>query len=73
MESILKRYFLSQNKINDDENIMNYISTGSPFDKAGGYGIQDKMLNVSIISGSYYNVMGLPVEKLKELFKKISL
>jgi len=56
-----------------DENIMNYISTGSPFDKAGGYGIQDKMLNVSIISGSYYNVMGLPVEKLKELFKKISL
>ena len=52
---------------------MNYISTGSPFDKAGGYGIQDKMLNVSIISGSYYNVMGLPVEKLKELFKKIGL
>lgn len=56
-----------------DENILKYISTGSPFDKAGGYGIQDKMLNVSIISGSYYNVMGLPVEKLKELFKKISL
>lgn len=66
---------ISYVKINKmtDENIMNYISTGSPFDKAGGYGIQDKMLNVSIISGSYYNVMGLPVEKLKELFKKISL
>lgn len=44
-----------------------YIKSGSPFDKAGAYGIQDEHFNlVKTINGSYYNVMGLPVEDLKK-------
>ena len=50
---------LSARTIND------YIATGAPFDKAGGYGIQDFAGGeVYIESGSYSNVVGLPVEEL---------
>ncbi len=50
-----------------DESIDAYIKSGSPFDKAGAYGIQDEQFNlVKKINGSYYNVMGLPVEDLKK-------
>lgn len=43
-----------------------YIDTFAPFDKAGAYGIQEwiGMIGISRISGSYFNVVGLPVEKL---------
>ncbi|MBD5203521.1 MAG: septum formation protein Maf [Bacteroidales bacterium] len=43
-----------------------YITTYSPFDKAGAYGIQEWIgaVAVSGIKGSYYNVMGLPVHQL---------
>lgn len=43
-----------------------YIDNYSPFDKAGGYGIQEWIGYVAIdkIEGSYFNVVGLPVEKL---------
>lgn len=42
-----------------------YIATGEPFDKAGGYGIQELGgIFVERISGDYYNVVGLPLEKL---------
>ena len=46
-----------------------YIATGSPFDKAGGYGIQDDLgaLLVSSIRGDFYNVVGLPLRRLYEL------
>lgn len=57
------------NKLSD-ETIEKYIETGSPFDKAGGYGIQDEEFElVHHINGSYYNVMGLPVEDLKKYIK----
>ncbi len=50
----------------DDIEIDQYVKTREPFDKAGGYGIQGKgALFVKRISGDYYNVMGLPVAKLK--------
>ncbi|MEZ4912299.1 MAG: Maf family protein [Saprospiraceae bacterium] len=51
--------------LNDDE-INAYISDCAPFDKAGGYGIQDWIgwAKIERISGSYSNVMGLPVAKL---------
>ena len=53
--------YLSDNLIDD------YVKTGSPLDKAGAYGIQDKEFSlVKEISGSYYNVMGLPIEELKK-------
>ena len=45
--------------------IMAYITTGQPFDKAGAYGIQDKAaIFIQQIEGDYYNVMGLPLSKL---------
>ena len=46
--------------------IDDYISTGSPMDKAGAYGIQDDFGAVFIekINGCYYNVVGLPLAKV---------
>lgn len=54
-----------------DKQIDDYIATGSPFDKAGGYGIQDQgALFVKKINGDYYNVMGLPIAKLNHILSK---
>ncbi len=46
--------------------IKEYIRTGSPMDKAGAYGIQDDFGAVFVkkIDGCYYNVVGLPLQKL---------
>ncbi len=42
-----------------------YCDSGSPYDKAGGYGIQDEgALLVRCINGDYSNVVGLPVPRL---------
>lgn len=52
--------------------ISDYVKTGSPMDKAGAYGIQDDFGSVFVekINGCYYNVTGLPIQKLyKELLK----
>mgnify|MGYP002860399799 CR=1 FL=1 len=50
--------------------IKDYIASGAPFDKAGGYGIQDfDKGEVYIESGSYSNVVGLPVEELTLLIE----
>ncbi len=54
----------------DDEEINRYVDSGEPFDKAGGYGIQDKAsVFIKGIKGDYFNVVGLPVYKLFELLK----
>jgi len=52
-------------KLTDDE-IWFYIKNYKPFDKAGAYGIQEWIGFIGIyrIDGSYFNVMGLPVQKL---------
>ena len=49
-----------------DEEIDYYINNYKPFDKAGAYGIQEWIGYVGItgIEGSYYNVVGLPVQRL---------
>jgi septum formation protein len=55
-----------------NEEINYYLTKFAPFDKAGSYGIQDwiGLIGVKKITGSYFNVMGLPVHKLyKELLK----
>lgn len=43
-----------------------YVSHYKPFDKAGAYGIQEWIgyIGVTRLSGSYYNVMGLPVQRI---------
>jgi septum formation protein len=53
-----------------DEEIYYYIDKFKPYDKAGAYGIQEwiGILACSHIDGSYFNVVGLPVQRLyKEL------
>ncbi|MDR1403068.1 MAG: Maf-like protein [Tannerellaceae bacterium] len=56
----------------DEEDIIYYIDTCRPYDKAGAYGIQEWIGYVAVeaIQGSFYNVMGLPVQRLyQELLK----
>jgi len=50
-----------------------YVKNYHPFDKAGGYGIQEwiGLIAVKKIDGSYFNVMGLPVHKLWEELQKL--
>lgn len=49
-----------------DEEIRYYIDNFSPLDKAGAYGIQEWIgyIGVRSINGSFYNVMGLPLQRL---------
>ena len=49
-----------------------YITHFKPFDKAGAYGIQEwiGVTGITHIEGSFYNVMGLPVQKLYEEIQK---
>ena len=55
-----------------DEEIDYYITNYKPFDKAGAYGIQEWIGYVGItgIRGSYFNVVGLPVQKLYTALKQ---
>jgi len=56
-------------KLRDDE-ITDYIATGSPMDKAGAYGIQDDFGAVFVekICGCYYTVVGFPLAKFYTAF-----
>ena len=49
-----------------DAEIEHYIAEFNPFDKAGAYGIQEwiGLIGITHIEGSFYNVMGLPVQQL---------
>ena len=55
------------------EEILFYIDNYSPYDKAGAHGIQDWIgyIGVEGIEGSYFNVMGLPIQRLYSELKKI--
>lgn len=56
-----------------DEEIDYYVARYKPLDKAGAYGIQEWIgyIGVTGIEGSYYNVMGLPIQRLYQELKKI--
>lgn len=53
-------------KVLTDDEIDYYITHYKPFDKAGAYGIQEWIgyIGVTGICGSYFNVMGLPVQRI---------
>ena len=56
------------------EELLEYISTGEPMDKAGSYGIQGKFgIYVKGIRGDYNNVVGLPVGRLVYELKKLKI
>ena len=57
-----------QFKVLSKKEIDHYISEYKPFDKAGAYGIQEwiGLIGITNIEGSFYNVMGLPIQKLYE-------
>lgn len=56
-----------------DAEIHHYVSQYRPFDKAGAYGIQEWIgyIGVTGLNGSYYNVMGLPVQRIYTELQKL--
>lgn len=72
-ETITRTSIVNFTRLTDEE-IEYYVENYNPMDKAGSYGIQEWIgyIGIESISGSFYNVMGLPVHllyaRLKELF-----
>jgi septum formation protein len=55
-----------------DEEILNYIASGEPMDKAGSYGIQGRgSLFVKRIEGDYFSVVGLPIARTVRELRKL--
>ncbi|MBC8593790.1 septum formation protein Maf [Oscillospiraceae bacterium N12] len=56
-----------------DEEIDYYVGKYAPMDKAGAYGVQEWIgfIGVEAISGSYFNVMGLPIQRLYKELKQL--
>ena len=57
----------------DEKEINEWIESGEAMDKAGAYGVQEWIgfVGVSRLEGSYFNVMGLPVQRLYQELKKL--
>lgn len=54
-----------------DKEIMDYVLTGEPFDKAGAYALQGKYnIFIDKVEGNVSSVIGLPTNKLLEIFRK---
>jgi len=59
--------------ISDDE-IINYVKTGEPMDKAGAYGAQGRgAVFIERLDGDFFNVMGLPICRLTLMLKRIGV
>ena len=57
-----------------EEEIAAYVATGEPLDKAGAYGYQDRAcLFVERIEGDYFNVVGLPMERLGRMLRSFGV
>ena len=59
----------------EEKEITYYVEHYKPFDKAGDYGIQEWIgyIGVTGLEGSYFNVMGLPVQRIYEELKKLGV
>ena len=58
----------------DEKDIEDYINSGEGEDKAAGYAIQGLgSLFISKIEGDYFNVVGLPINKLRKMLKKFGV
>lgn len=65
--------YVTFNKLNSDV-IKTYLDSNLYIGKAGSYGIQDKGYNlIKFYKGSYYNIMGLPIEQIEKDLKKLKL
>lgn len=57
-----------------ESELLAYIATGEPMDKAGAYGIQGRgALFVAHLDGDYFNVMGLPLCRLGQLLNELGV
>lgn len=55
----------------EESQILSYVASGEPFDKAGAYGIQGKFaIYIGKIIGDYYNIVGFPIAKLHSVLLK---
>ena len=53
-----------------DEELENYVKSGEPFDKSGGYGVQDSTFRPAVVvEGCYLNVVGLPLCEVQQLLE----
>ena len=77
----VSKSYVTFKKLNIFE-IVNYVLTKKPLDKAGSYGIQDfisienvnnppKSSFIQKLDGSYYNVMGLDIDLIKQMLEKL--
>ena len=58
----------------DDDEIVAYVASGEPFDKAGGYGVQDPRFRpAERVEGCYLNVVGLPLCTTADLLGRVGL
>lgn len=73
VDAILNENVVRFRDLNDTE-IAQYVDTGEPFDKAGGYAIQGRAAAfIPEILGSYTGVMGLPLYETASLLRKFQL
>lgn len=69
-ESFLEKTKVYISKMTKKE-ILDYANTTEPYDKAGGYAVQGIFAKyIRKINGDFYNVMGLPINKLNKILKK---
>lgn len=72
----LQDYVVTQVKFSElsEEDIKKYVDSKDPMDKAGAYGIQGKAgVFVQEINGDYYNVVGLPMNRLNQRLKEMGI
>jgi len=63
---------VTMRRLSDGE-ISAYVATGEPMDKAGAYGVQDRMRLVRRVRGDWFNVMGLPVRLFARMAGRLGL